>query len=124
GRKSKYIPLSMGSGAPDIWYLQTEWDRQNNCMVYSYYSSGATRGNDYEPIISTISYTGTYTDNTGCSFDANVRTVELRYADREDKQTTYAYGAASISTVRLATISTIVGSMYVRRYELTYHVSS
>jgi RHS repeat-associated protein len=124
GRISKYVPLSPGTPyyAPDVWYLDSEWDRQNNCIKYNY-SPFASRGNDREQALTSIAYTGIMSPS--CTTDSSARTIEFAYtSDREDKRTTYSYGVASITTVRLAAISTKVGSQYVRRYQLSYHLSA
>src|SRR5262249_33835578 len=84
----------------------------------------ASRGYESELVLTSIAYTGVVS-NQVCVTDANARAIEFAYTgNRDDTRTTYAYGAASISSVRLLAISTKVGSTYVRRYQLGYHLSA
>src|SRR6266571_1112918 len=123
GRISYFLPVASGSSVPpDVWYLDSEFDHNGNCIKYNY-ARYATRGLDLEVVLASIVYTGSGSANV-CTTGTDARAVEFQYTgDRGDKRTTYRFGVASPSTARLAAISTKVGAQYVRRYELAYKTS-
>ena len=116
---------SMGSTfSPDMWYLVAEFDRQGNCISYNY-STLLSRGSDQDRELTSITYTGIRKEGTSqCVTDSDSRTVQLSYGSRGDRRTTFRYGVGSIMGSVLTAISTKVGSLYVRRYELAYHSSA
>jgi len=124
GRVSRFEPVQPSTlSAPDTWYLRREYDRQGNCITYNY-ETRAMRGSDPERVLTSIAYTGTMSGDQ-CLQGTVPRTIELVYtSDREDKRTTYRFGVASPSTVRLDAILTKVGGNYVRQYQLAYKASS
>src|SRR6266513_633946 len=107
-------------------YLAREYDRQGNCVKYTYSIHAHDRYNwerSYE--LDSIAYTGT--GNYGqrqCAVPQDGRSVSFVYADREDKRTTYQYGIGTVGADRLQSVSTFVGSQRMRVYELGYHLSS
>jgi hypothetical protein len=123
GRISQFetVPVSVGSGAPQVWRLAREFDRQENCIAYDY-TAFVYRGAFPEAVLKTITYTGTRSGNQ-CTTSAAARSVVFDYTDRPDRRTTYRFGMGSPATARLAAISTKVGTQAVRRYELTYKIS-
>src|SRR5262249_9376321 len=143
GRRSQYATVrSFPSSLPQIWHLLREFDAQGNCMVYTY-APGPLRqyvGDSENVTLRSILYSGYgNADTATCTRDGSTRTVEFTYTeDRQDKRTTYLYGAASSLYYRLQSIATKVPSLSatvpprgvgsdgttVRVYKLAYAVSN
>lgn len=122
GRISQYD--SVGGFGAASWVLTREYDRQGNCIQYTY-EAKASVGYAQELELTSIKYTGTGNPAfQQCSFGADARTVSFIFEDRPDKKTSYRYGFGTMMVVRLKAISTSVGSQSIRRYELAYKQSA
>ena len=119
----------------DTWYLMNEADRQGNCIQYNYSSHQGRLDNagnsvGIEWLLDTIDYTGVIQTGSGglnnCSIEAGaaVRRVTFNYANRSDVRTSYRYGKGSIQSQILTSITTSVGGVANRQYQLNNQVAS
>lgn len=113
GKTSNSQVRPAGKNVAQSWMLSTAYDvsKQNN-IQYEY-----TNFDEGETLLSTISYTG-----NGDGFGD--RKVVFNYESREAIRSSYLGGGHISSSQRLSSISTRLANQLIRRYTLSYDISS